>query len=132
MELVIPKLGLRAAPQKPTINDMRDAIFDYMQDRESEFVRADTVARAVKIKYRVAVQLLRELAESGKLVRRSNLNNDKVYAFKPDPIVAIAAPKFVKPFTPINQGLKMKLAMERCKQDRGGEYHAISMGGVGL
>lgn len=40
--------------------------------------------------------------------------------------------RWVKPFTPLKLDAGMIQAMGRCKADRGGEYHSISMGGIGL
>jgi len=35
--------------------------------------------------------------------------------------------RWIKPFTPLKLDVGMKLAMDRCKTDRGGEYHPITI-----
>jgi len=103
MELVIPKFTeLLKNDKKPTFEEMREIVFDYMQDREGHFIRANTVAVALKLRDKIVSQILRELKDDGKLTDKRNDSRRIVYCYKPKESVkeAINSPRYQKPFTP--------------------------------
>ena len=112
--------------------EMRQAVLEHMKKKQGKYLRADKVALALAIKGRIVSHILREYVQSGVIVVLSGEKGRKLYCLNPIQPKP-AQPKFKKPFDSVYRyPIGMIQALERCKKDRGGEYHAVSMGGVGL
>lgn len=105
------------------MTETAEILYEHFIERKGQFFRPSDLAIKLRIP---TVEVRSAINELGDLVTMKNLYGKLGYGVE-DENMPKYQPRWSKPFTPLKLDAGMIQAMERCKADRGCEYHPITI-----